>query len=207
MESNTSCTKKTTSLRWIFPGVPFIFCGYISVARWKIVYTRWANTMLILQSPWPMELQNTHCIRNRTGRYSARFCSSPVSQLFLGPWLLGTTKGTAKAEEHIYKGEETSVHDFRKIIIICMVILGQSMNTYVNSVYKQNFSCIHYAWYFGTNIPLCIWLNKECLLLNATLMFRSFLPFTEFLVTLTPLRFEETSVVQEGSMTSTDVVN
>lgn len=76
-----------------------------------------------------------------------------------------------------------------------------------NRVHKQNFFCIHYARYFGENISSCIWLNKECLLLNAILVFRSFLPFIEFLVILTPLRFKETSVVQEGSMTSTSVVS
>lgn len=35
---------------------------------------------------------------------------------------------------------------------------------------------------FGGDIPLCIWPNKECLLLNATLVLRSWGFFSEFLV-------------------------
>lgn len=43
--------------------------------------------------------------------------------------------------------------------------------------------CTQHAWYFGGDSPLSIQSNKECLLLNTTLVLRNFI-FTSFLVVI-----------------------
>lgn len=73
------------------------------------------------------------------------------------------------------KGEGKYINDFREIIYHVYVCFGK-INDYVCKIQYRNRSifCTQPEQYFGGDIPMSIWLKKEFLLLNATVLLSSF---------------------------------
>lgn len=91
-----------------------------------------------------------------------------------GHWPPGTSKGTP-GQNNVCTWEGKVINDFREIICHVYVYSGK-INDYVWKIQYLNRSlfCTQPAQYFGGKIPLSIRLNKELLLLNATVVLSTF---------------------------------
>lgn len=87
-------------------------------------------------------------------------------------WSLGQKITYAEWRNHII--------DYRKIIMRC--VYSRKNNGYIAKTYKQKFFKNQHAWYFRGDIPLCVWPNKECRLLNAMLVLNTSVFFFWWLI-------------------------
>lgn len=103
-------------------------------------------------------------------------CSSGSEQQLQGWWPPKPTRETPGTREHMCWWGRKYTEDFKEMIIMCMCLLGNQWICMWTIVYKQE-PFMYSAWaIFWWKYPLAhLASNKECLLLNATLVLRSFI--------------------------------
>lgn len=110
------------------------------------------------------------------------------SQVWL--WESPTTRDDQRSPQdrrtRVWKGEKTLIGG--KWLLYLRVFVQGKISDYVHKIQYINWSFFRsqHAWYFRGDSPSCIQLNKECLLLNATLLLRSFY-FYQFSVPPVPV--------------------
>lgn len=123
---------------------------------WKLIslIKSWRVTRPDMQSLLPVHL---------VVKYDFRSC-----------WPPGTIKEMFRTSGCIHKEEGMCVNDYGENIIICVSVTGKSINIYIKYSKWIGVLCTQHTWYFRGDIPSSIQPNKECLLLNTTLMLKEF---------------------------------
>lgn len=130
---------------------------------------------------WPMELHNVHCVRRKTTSSPA-----PVPCQFS----VTGTSGSTTTRDHQKDSQDRRTHAQRG-----GKIHQWFQGNYYHILALSELPCTQNAWLWEKLFPPCIWKNKECLLLNATPVLRTFLFYQIFgNITATPRLPEQQKV-------------
>lgn len=154
--------------------------------RWRIVCT-WLVNMIILQKPQSYRI--TQCLFSRIMLHidqEEKLQSNQPSYANFLPvhWMVKYDFGVADHQGPPKKplGQKNTCAKRRAYILmiwgklLSSICLFRKVNEYVCKIQyiNRSFLCNQHAQYFRGDNPSCIQPNKECLLLNASLLLRSF---------------------------------